>query len=179
MTGFRTFRTVWGMWGWQQVPGEDGFMPWKSKWCHLRLRTPSWTSCVLCLVKYKSGLSRHGGVKNWQVGNSVGQQEVDSGLDLPEGDGGPLVVLLWARQNARRCHYKQVYDARGLGDSASAPCMCRRSSSASRATFFLPVLVFDHVLGTLTCSHDITFYSLVERRNVHCQDPKPKWASCK
>jgi len=56
------------------------------------------------------------------LGQLAGQQETDSGLDLPRGDGGPLVVVGetagLSGDALEDVVHERVHDAHGLGGDA-------------------------------------------------------------
>ena len=64
-----------------------------------------------------------GSLRDSMLGQLSGQQEPDSSLDLPGGDGGPLVVvgeLAGLSSNAaKQIVHKGVHDAHGLGGDTS------------------------------------------------------------
>ena len=65
-----------------------------------------------------------GSLRDSMLGQLSGQQEPDSSLDLPGGDGGPLVVVgeltgLSSSNTAEQIIHKGVHDAHGLGGDTS------------------------------------------------------------
>lgn len=64
-----------------------------------------------------------GSLRDSMLGQLSGQQEPDSSLDLPGGDGGPLVVVGelagLSSDAAKQIIHKGVHDAHGLGGDTS------------------------------------------------------------
>ena len=103
-----------------------------------------------------------GSLRDGVLGQLTGQEEPDSGLDLPGGDGGPLVVVGktagLSSDALKEIVDKGVHDAHGLGGDTSVGVDLLENLVDVDGIRFLPLLVLlllvtlGNSLGGFSCS---------------------------
>ena len=103
-----------------------------------------------------------GSLRDGVLGQLTGQEEPDSGLDLPGGDGGPLVVVGktagLSGDALKEIIDERVHDAHGLGGDTSVGVDLLENLVDVDGIRFLPLLVLlllvtlGNSLGGFSCS---------------------------